>query len=273
MKNVRSTSVLFGLLISGVVAIWTLPAHAGPNRSIHIDDQPVGATLSHIFWIRTITDTQETYDTQLTHQFLIKQNVRSGRAENHWLLRRFDLETRLEPRETGKPERTMEVYEPPGTENEGKPAGAPPDATLYSDAFQILRSERATSISGIDISPANSPLNRWKVTNEHGLEWVSLDGETGKPENPDARDTRLGAPDIKRQLRDTLHPTLKEMEKFNPRDYRSAIPLDTFSEDISACVAGSEFRAPTTSSTHYLKLECEMHAELIRSVEIWVVVE
>ncbi|WP_337659911.1 hypothetical protein [Anderseniella sp. Alg231-50] len=273
MRNVHSTSALFGFLIFSVVAIWTLPAHAGPNRTIHIDDRPVGATLTHVFLVRTITDTLETYNSQLTHQFLVKQDVTSGRVEKHWLLRRFNLETMLEPSDTGKPERSLDVYEPPITENEGKPAGAPPDATLYNDAFQILRSERAVSISGIDISRANSPLNRWKVSSEHGLEWVSLDGETGKPENPSARDIRLAVPDIRRQMRDTLHPTLAEMKKFNPADHRSAIPVESLSEDISACGIDTEFHAPTRFSAHYMKLYCEMQSELIRSLEIWIVVD
>jgi len=273
MRSASSTSALFGFLIFGVMAIWTLPAHTGPNRAIHIDDQPVGATLTHLFLIRTITDNQESYDTRLTHQFLVKQNVTSGRVEKHWLVRRFALNTRMVPGDSGKPERTLDVYEPPITENEGKPAGAPPDATLYRDAFQILRSERAASISAIDVSRANSALNRWKVSNEYGLEWISLDGETGKPENPSARDIRLGAPEIRRQMRDTLHPTLKEMKKFNPADHRSAIPLESLSDDISACVVENEFRALTAASGHYLQLHCEASSELINWWKMWIVVD
>lgn len=273
MRNVSPTSALSAFLFFSVMVIWTPPAHAGPNRAVHIDDQPVGASLTHLFLIRTITDNQESYDTQLTHQFLVKQNVTSGRAEKHWLLRRFELNTRMEPGDTGKPVRSLDVYEPPFTENEGKPAGAPPDATLYSNAFEILRSERAASISAIDISPANSPLSRWKVSNEDGLEWVSLDDETGKPANPSAQDIRLNAPDIRRQMRDTLHPTLLEMKKFNPQDHRSAIPLKSLSEDISACVVESEFHAPTAATAHYLKLHCEMHSELINWWKMWVVVD
>ncbi len=167
----------------------------------------------------------------------------------------------------------MGVEEPPNTVNEGKPAGTPPDATLYTDAFQILRSERAASISAIDISRANSPLNRWQVTNEHGLERVSLDGETGKPENPSARDIRLGAPEIIRQMRATLHPTLEEMKNFNPDDHRSAIPLGSLSEDISACVVEREFHALTAATAHYVELHCEMTSEPINWWKMWVVVE
>ncbi len=169
MRTPKSISALFALLIVNMMAAWTPPANAGPNRTIHIDDRPAGATLTHLFLIRTITDTLEIHDTQLVHQFLVKQEVPSGRVEKHWLLRRFNVNTRLEPGATGKPERTLHVYEPPLTENEGKPAGAPPDATLYRNAFQILRTERVAPISGLDVSRANSPLNRWKVSNEHGL--------------------------------------------------------------------------------------------------------
>ncbi|MEO9877580.1 MAG: hypothetical protein ABJM26_10195 [Anderseniella sp.] len=273
MRTASPTSVLSVFVMFSVMVIWTLPAHAGPNRAVHIDDRPVGATLTHLFLIRTITDNQETHDTQLTHQFLVKQEVTSGRAEKHWLVRRFELNTRMEPGDSGKPERSLDVYEPPITENEGKPAGAPPDATLYRDAFQILRSERAASVSAIDISPANSALSRWKVSNEHGLERVSLDGETGKPENPSARDIRLGAPEIRRQMRDTLHPTFQEMKKFNPEDHRSAIPLASLSDDISACVVESEFRPLTAASAHYLQLHCEASSSLINWWKTWVVVD
>ncbi|MEM7636246.1 MAG: hypothetical protein AAF299_16900, partial [Pseudomonadota bacterium] len=123
------------------------------------------------------------------------------------------------------------------------------------------------------ISRANSPLNRWKVTNEHGLEWVSLDGETGKPENPSARDIRLGAPEIIRQMRATLHPTLLEMKKFNPEDPRSAIPLTSLSEDVSACVVEREFHAFTAATAHYVELHCEVTSEPINWWKMWVVVE
>lgn len=273
MRNVSPATVLSAFLMFSVMVIWTLPAHAGPNRAIHIDDQPVGATLTHLFLIRTITDNQATYDTRLTHQFLVKQNVTSGRAKKHWLLRRFKLNTWLEASDTGKPVRTLDVYEPPQTENEGKPAGAPPDATLYSNAFDILRSERAASISAIDISPANSALSRWTVSNAHGLERVSLDDETGKPANPSARDIRLAAPEIIRQMRATLHPTLEEMKKFNPDDHRSAIPLEALSEDISACVVEREFHALTAATAHYVELHCEMTSEPINWWKMWVVVE
>ncbi len=273
VRTTSPTSVLPAFVIFSVMVIWTLPAHAGPNRAVHIDDRPVGATLTHLFLIRTITDNQESYDTRLMHQFLVKQDVTSGRAEQHWLLRRFELNTRMVPNDTGKPERTLDVYEPPFTENEGKAAGAPPDATLYRDAFDILRSERAASISAIDISPANSPLNRWTVSNEHGLERVSLDGETGKPENPSARDLRLNALEIRRQMRDTLHPTLLEMKKFNSEDHRSAIPLESLSGDISACVVEREFRALTAASAHYLQLHCEASSDLINWWKVWIFVD
>ncbi len=83
MRNARPTSVLSAFVRFSVMVIWTLPAHAGPNRAVHVDDRPVGATLTHLFLIRTITDNQESYDTRLTHQFLIKQDVQSGRVEKH----------------------------------------------------------------------------------------------------------------------------------------------------------------------------------------------
>lgn len=56
-------------------------------------------------------------------------------------------------------------------------------------------------------------------------------------------------------------------------DYRSAIPLESLSQDISACVVEREFRALTAVSVHYLELHCEAPSELINWWKVWIFVD
>lgn len=267
----RTHHVLVVVLFFSYLFLELPTGVAGPYRTIHIDDQPLGNSLTHVFWLRTIEDNQERYDNPLIHQFLIKQNIETGTIENHWLLRRLKLEARYDPAQDGsKPAAVLNVYEPPLDLNEAKPISEPPDSSLYRDAFEILRSEQTAPIPSTSINWSHSELQSWKITNKEGLLFVDSELELNE-DIGDQNDIRVDADELVKQIRMLLHPSIREMKKFmwSGDDPRSAIPLESLTIDLSLCSTGNQVDLHTTKSMKFMQLHCESE-DLISWYKVWV---
>lgn len=267
----KSLIKLNGLTIALLFLGLQGPLQAGTYRAITIDDRPIGNTVDHIYWIRTVDDNQQEYTDHLTHVFLVKQEIVTGEVVAHWLLRRLDWSTRKIEGEGQDETQHLSVQEPPETEHEGKRAGAPADATLYRNAFDILRSERATHISSMEISAANSELERWDVSSEDGLSFTHLGGELDADGEP-PMDIRLSAAEIERQLSASVRPTIEEMKNFSTDHPLSIIPQTSFSGDISACVVDNTMLVVSKSLKQYLQISCES-PDLIHWWKFWLVLD
>lgn len=74
------------------VAISTAPALATPPRYVSVSDTAIGISATHIFVLRIFSDNEGSHFVNNMHRFLVAQNIKTGRADQHWLL---DI-TRLE---------------------------------------------------------------------------------------------------------------------------------------------------------------------------------
>ncbi|MDY7097513.1 MAG: hypothetical protein SXU28_05190 [Pseudomonadota bacterium] len=65
-----------------------MPANATPDTVIDLDEQPVGASETHLFLLRVARDNLGQYEATRVEVFLVAQDWRSG-AEEVWVIDRF----------------------------------------------------------------------------------------------------------------------------------------------------------------------------------------
>ncbi|MCF6320813.1 MAG: hypothetical protein L3J32_03485 [Rhizobiaceae bacterium] len=61
-------------------------AQATPPRYVSLNDTPVAANKTHLFLFRNLSDNQGSYYTSAITRFLISQNLKTGKVEDHWPL-------------------------------------------------------------------------------------------------------------------------------------------------------------------------------------------
>ncbi|WP_162653001.1 hypothetical protein [Lentilitoribacter sp. Alg239-R112] len=166
----------------------------------------------------------------------------------------------------------LNVYEPPLDEDEAKPISEPPDSTLYRDAFEILRDEKAAPISSTNLSWSHSNLQSWKVTNQEGLSYTADVTQSADVEME--MDVRVDADDLVKQIRMLLHPTIDEMKKFilPGDDPRSAIPRESLSIDLSFCSTENVMAIHALKRVTLMQFDCNAE-ELINWYKVWIRVE
>ncbi len=66
---------------------------ATPPRYVGLNDTPLAVNKTHLFLFRNLSDNKGSYYVNATTRFLISQNLKTGKVQNHWPLGRTYEET------------------------------------------------------------------------------------------------------------------------------------------------------------------------------------
>jgi len=201
-STIRTLAIALGILL-----LATLGTRATPPRYVSINDTPIAANATHLFLLRTVSDNEGSHYINATHRFLIAQNLKTGKVEDHWLLGTTRLDTI-----SNEPKDTVEIH--PGT---------------TENPFEILRKKQALPL---ELTPrviwpddSQSPvlsniysLNKKGIYNEYKEEQV------------------LSVAELEKRIAASLNPTMRTM----PSDPGPVDPMqydeNSYSKSLSDCV-------------------------------------
>ena len=267
LRRALGISVVLWIAASG-------PARATPPHVAFISDLPLGHTDTHLFLLRTVDDNTGSHYAALVHQFLIKQNIRTGAAERHWPVRRLHYTQRFDwpRRATGEPELSSQVIaEPP----QGMSAARFGAGDLV-DPFAKMAEQGAVPLSTDRLFRTPGADTRWEISEQAGLVRVSTQAKDAlKPGERLLRRERIfGQLDLKAKIRNSLFATKSRMPQGSDHIDAMGWRADSISVDLSACQITGQFSMAleirdTFPRYAFAALQCESEADVFRWT-IWL---